>query len=196
MGGAGCRAYVVARLPSLRLLDGREIKRSERILATQKLPALASELRSLAEERRKKRRLKEQTQRQTRDEEDSVDEEIYLSNEAPTYHDPETRTKLSNELHDQKQAKEKQRMEQVPKQKGEKEWEEDHEAAVRKAMEREEPGRGDGTFRTNGGVKQCNQGKHQFWFEEETAKDSTGCQSHADPARGRPKAPVHVADRR
>ncbi|KAL9184202.1 hypothetical protein ACHAXT_002288 [Thalassiosira profunda] len=175
IGWEGCRPYIVARLPNLQFLDGREVKRSERIVATQKLPALTAELHSLAEARRKVRQ-----EQQHLESGDAVDDEVYISDEAPTHHNPQTRTKLSNELHDQKRAKEKQEgANQPPQPKGEKEWEAEHKDAVQKAREREERGRerecGDGAeMRTDGGIKQCNQGKYRFWFEEETSKGADG----------------------
>jgi len=183
IGWKGCRAYIIARLPNLQFLDGKEIKRSERILATQQLSKLTLELHSLAEAKRDQCQLESGKQRDKCDQhaEEDIDEG-YISDEAPTYHNPETRTKLSNELHDQKRAKEKQETaQQAPRPKGEREWEEEHRDAVQKAREREEVGRewershsrnqlhGDGDTKRDGGIKQCNQGKYKFWFEEESS---------------------------
>lgn len=44
----GYRPFVVAALPQLAALDGREVTRTERLLAAQRLPALRAELRALA----------------------------------------------------------------------------------------------------------------------------------------------------
>lgn len=47
---AGFEAYVIARLPQLERLDGKEITRTARIKAQQRLPALREEIVPLAEE--------------------------------------------------------------------------------------------------------------------------------------------------
>ncbi len=167
-GWNGCRAYIVARLPNLQYLDGKIIKRSERILAQQQLPSLTSELYLLVQSHIRERQLDNQTQNEYTDEE--IDES-YISDDAPTTHDPTTRTKISNELYDQKRAKEKQDATHLaPEPKGEKEWEKEHNDVVHKARERERDAlreRDDG-----GGIKQCNQGKYQFWFDEESTTKS------------------------
>ncbi|KAL7536064.1 hypothetical protein ACHAXR_006900 [Thalassiosira sp. AJA248-18] len=189
IGWNGCHAYIVARLPTIQFLDGKEIKKSERILAMQQLPGLILELHSLAEARKKERHLQNQT-RPNNDECDIDDElaidETYISDDAPTHHNPETRTKISNELYDQKQAKEKQETaNHVPKPKGEKEWEEEHRDTVQKVREREdELGREresniintDGNKKEAGGFKQCNQGKYHFWFEDDSKVNGDGKQ--------------------
>jgi len=156
-GWQGCRAYVVARLPNLLYLDGTEIKRSERITALKQLPALMAQLGELAQQRGKERK------RQKQDGGGNDDESSCISDEAKTQHNPQTRTKISNESYDQKMAKEKQASENTVKHKGEKEWEEEHRDAVEKARGCEEE-----SSRTH--VKQCNQGKYNFWFEEERSK--------------------------
>ena len=70
-----------------------------------------------------------------------VIDETYISDKAPTHHNPETCTKLSHELYDQKQDKEKQETtQQAPKPKGKKEWG-DHRDTVQKVRDREERGR-------------------------------------------------------
>jgi len=179
VGWRGCRAYVIARLPSLQFLDGKEIKRSERILAMQQLPALTDELHTLAEEVRQKHQIDI-----VQDADDNESSSEYIADDATTEHNPATRTKMSNELYDQKQAKEKeQNANAPPKPKGEKEWEEEHANTVQKVREKEEQSRevkrsnvkdetGNIT-KKDGGIKQCNQGKYQFWFEEEASSSST-----------------------
>lgn len=161
-GWSGCRAYVVAQLPNLEYLDGQEIKRSERITALQQLPVLTTQLRELAQKCGKERQQLHQHQdgRGNNDLESS-----YISDDAKTQHNPETRTKISNELHDQKMAKEKQASENSVKHKGEKEWEEEHKDAVEKARGLEES-----PTSSKDSIKQCNQGKYNFWFEEERSK--------------------------
>jgi len=178
VGWRGCRAYVIARLPTLQFLDGKEIKRSERILAMQQLPALTNELHTLAEDVRQKKKHQVDIVQDADDNESSSE---YIADDATTEHNPATRTKMSNELYDQKQAKEKeQNANAPPKPKGEKEWEEEHANTVQKVREKEEQSRevkrsnaaedetGNIT-KKDGGIKQCNQGKYQFWFEEEAS---------------------------
>ena len=46
----GFELYVIARLPQLERLDGKEITRTDRIRAVQQLPSLCQELAPLAEE--------------------------------------------------------------------------------------------------------------------------------------------------
>lgn len=157
-GWSGCRAYVVAQLPNLQYLDGQEIKRSERITASQQLPVLKVQLRELAQqcgENRQQQQLKQ----------DDEASSSYISDEAKTQHNPETRTKISNESYEQKMAKEKQASENTVKHKGEKEWEEEHKDTVEKARALE-----DKTSSRKDNIKQCNQGKYNFWFEEERSK--------------------------
>ena len=85
-------------------------------------------------------------------------------------------------MYDQKQAKEKQEnANQPPKPKGEKEWAEEHADTVQKVREREERGREllfaeskNDTHKKDGGIKQCNQGKYEFWFEEEESVKDDG----------------------
>ena len=178
VGWKGCRAYVIARLPTLQFLDGKEIKRSERILAMQQLPALTDELHTLAEDQKKKQ------VDIVQDADDNESNSGYIADDATTEHNPATRTKMSNELYDQKQAKEKeQNANAPPKPKGEKEWEEEHADTVQKVREKEEQSReverspSGNITKKDGGIKQCNQGKYQFWFEEEsssTNKDDNG----------------------
>ncbi|KAL7490861.1 hypothetical protein ACHAWT_000381 [Skeletonema menzelii] len=154
---SGCRAYVIAQLPNLRYLDGQEIKRSERITALQQLPMLMAELKERAQQ------CSEERQKQEQDGGRKDDDSSYIADEAKTKHNPETRMKISNEVYDQKMAKEKQASENTVKHKGEKEWEEEHKDTVQKEKAR---GFEDKSSR-NDKIKQCNQGKYNFWFEEE-----------------------------
>jgi protein TilB len=162
-GWSGCRAYIIAKLPNLRQLDGHDIKRSEKITAAQQLPALQAELRERAQHCSEERQLREEQDSARKDDDDSS----YIADEAKTQHNPETRTKISNEVYDQKMAKEKQASENTVKQKGEKEWEEEHKDTVQKARALE-----DDKSSQNDKIKQCNQGKYNFWFEEERSSSS------------------------
>ena len=165
-GWDGCRPYIIARLSNLRYLDGKEVKRSERILALQKLSALTEELRSLS-----KCRLEQQQSIIN----EQLDEEID-NDDAPTHHNPQTRTKISNEMYAEKQTKEKQETAHLVPQKGEKDWEEEHQATVQKVREREEQQTISASkeLKANGEIKQCNQGKWSFWFEESDITNGKG----------------------
>jgi protein TilB len=164
-GWSKCRVYVVARLPNLKYLDGIEIKRSERIIASKQLPELATQLKELARQREKERQRHLQLKKE--EEEDGDNDEdtssSYISEEALTQHDPETRTKISNEAHDQKMAKIKQAEGNAIKHKGEKEWEEEHKDAVDMERARSNCVDKEESLRS---IKQCNQGKYNFWFDE------------------------------
>jgi len=183
LGWEGCRAFIVARLPNLQYLDGKEIKRSERILAMQQLPTLTLDLHLLVESRKTDRQIQNQSKELNIEKE--IDE-CYISDDAPTHHNPESRTNISNESYRQKHAKEKVETDnQAPKLKGEKEWEEDHFSTVTNVRKWEEHVRewesgalvgmihrqDDTVTKQDGGIKQCNQGKYQFWFEEECSKN-------------------------
>ena len=210
IGWKGCRAYIVARLPTLQFLDGKEIKRSERILSMQQLPALTVQLHSFAWKRRQEREQQTLQQKENNDNNRggiNAADGGYISDEAPTHHNPETRTKMSNELYDQKQAKEKQATaNQAPTPKGEKEFEEEHKDTVQKVREREELGRELESNNSNeskadkidakdkgGVIKQCNQGKYQFWFEEESSKKGTTTAKTSDTLIMRVAIPKYIS---
>ena len=163
VGWSGCRQYIIARLPSLRYLDGREIKRSERIVAMQQLPALTEELRGMTACQLEQ----QQNQPSPKDNEPLVEDVMEIDDDEPTHHNPETRTKISNEMYAQKQSKEKQETAHLVPQKGEKDWEEEHKITVQQVREREERSLSrHNDLKANGDIKQCNQGKWKFWFEE------------------------------
>lgn len=164
-GWDGCRPYIIARLSNLRYLDGKEVRRSERILALQKLSTLTEELRRLS-----KARLEDQ-QSIILELEEELD-----NNDAPTHHNPQTRTKISNEMYAEKQTKEKQETAHLVPQKGEKDWEEEQRATVQKVREREEQQTISvgNEFKVNGEIKQCNQGKWSFWFEDSNTMNGKG----------------------
>jgi protein TilB len=168
-GWSGCRLYIIARLSSLKFLDGKEVKRSERIVAMQKLPHLKEELRGFA-----KHCLDERGSPEC--DEFSANDSGVIGDDEPTHHNPQTRTKISNELYAQKQSKEQQETAHLVPQKGEKDWQEEHKAVVDKVREREVQDVAAGNkLKANGEIKQCNQGKWKFWFEESgTAKGSNG----------------------
>eukprot|EP00752_Nemacystus_decipiens_P004237 g3870.t1 len=71
----GFEAYVIARLPQLERLDGKEITRTARIKAQQRLPALREEIKPLADEVRQRKRAERQTARKGDQDNDDDDGE-------------------------------------------------------------------------------------------------------------------------
>jgi len=142
-GWNGFRMYVIAKLPQLESLDGKQILRSERIQALQQLSELEIGLCELAEKKRGE--LEHDENRKS----DTFDEDC-------TFHCPEDRTRISDELSRQKADKEQNESTNQPKQKGEKDFEKEQEASIQKAREREEKGQ----------ILQCNEGKWKYAFNE------------------------------
>ena len=174
-GWKGCRPYVIARLPNLRTLDGRDVLRSERILATRRLSELEEELRQLARAKRDaKARSKSKADDASGGDGDGDDviemgpdgfdtsTTAPLGDEELTGHTPQVRLQMARELAEQKAAKAKEEEANVPRVKGEADHEEDQQAAIDQARKREE--RGD--------IKQCNEGRWQFQFDEESQPGS------------------------
>ena len=172
-GWKGCRPFVIARLPNLRTLDGRDVLRSERILATRRLPELVVELRQLAQAKRdatSKSKANDVAGEHGDDDDviemgpEGFDTSITepLGDEELTGHTPEVRLQIARELAEQKAAKARDEKANTPHVKGEADYEEDQQAAIDQARRREE--RGD--------IKQCNEGRWQFRFDEESRPGS------------------------
>jgi len=125
-GWKGFRMYVIAKLPLLESLDGTPILRSERIKATQHLPQLEFELAQLA---------KEELLEKERKGQESTDFEDNL-----THHCPEDRTRISNEMAEQKLEKKQRELANQPKRRGVEEFEKEQETAIERARKREEKG--------------------------------------------------------
>lgn len=144
IGWKNCRLYVVARLPQLESLDGTPILRSERIRALQNLSQLEIELDNLVKECiGRKAKL-------------NIDTD-HTSDGDMTKHCPEDRIRISNEMAKQKADKELKEKANQPNFKREEDFLNDQRNAIEKARVREE--RGD--------IKQCNEGKWEFCFDEE-----------------------------
>ena len=171
-GWKGCRPYVIARLPNLCTLDGKDVLRSERILATRRLPELVEELRQLAQAKRDATSKSKANDVAGDGDDDDViemgpegfDTSITepLGDEELTGHTPEARLQIARELAEQKAAKARDDKANVPRVKGEADYEEDQQAVIDQARRREE--RGD--------IKQCNEGRWQFRFDEESRPGS------------------------
>lgn len=143
-GWKNCRSYIVARLPQLQSLDGTPILRSERIRALQNLSRLEFELEDLVKSCIERKTLLDP------DENEKSDREM-------TRHCPEDRMRISNEMAKQKEEKELKEQANQPKFKREEDFMNDQKEAIDKARLRED--RGD--------IKQCNEGKWEFRFDEE-----------------------------
>lgn len=143
----GFKNYVIARLPQLSYLDGEAITRSMQIVAHQQLPKLAVELRSLALTKREEKLAAEKVRWQ----------DIDTGEKSP--YTPEVRMKMYEELAEEKAEKENRELRRQPR-------ERDHAGEQRKKIERvrerEEEGK----------IMQCNEGKWEFHFDEESIKGS------------------------
>ena len=139
----GFKNYVVARLPQLKFVDGEPITRGVRIVAEQQLPKLSVELRGLAAAKAAEKRAKA-----------PVDYRDLDVDEAAPY-TPEVRTKMYEEVAEQKAEKDHKQNAMKPK---ERDYEKEQAKAVAKAREREE----------RGAIQQCNQGKWEFHWDEES----------------------------
>ena len=136
------RMYVVAKLPGLEYLDGEEITKSERIRARQMMSLLEEELEGLVE-----KLIQEAKEDPDNDRSDGhVDLDGFVNEQEVTRHCPEDRIRLSNELAQQKAAKEKKERANQPKHRGEKEFHEEQRGAIDEARRREE----------SNDFKQCN----------------------------------------
>eukprot|EP00566_Odontella_aurita_P014522 CAMPEP_0113535912 /NCGR_PEP_ID=MMETSP0015_2-20120614/5969_1 /TAXON_ID=2838 /ORGANISM="Odontella" /LENGTH=527 /DNA_ID=CAMNT_0000435219 /DNA_START=323 /DNA_END=1906 /DNA_ORIENTATION=+ /assembly_acc=CAM_ASM_000160 len=177
-GWAGCRPYVIARLPQLESLDGKEVARSERIAARQRLSKLTSELCGLVQERRKGevfakekscRKLELETatiaECATDVSYDREDENPIDDNELTT-HSPSVRARISREMATQREAKDSKERANLPRYRGEKEFDNEQKEAVQRARERE------AKLEENGEIRQCNEGKLTFAFDESTVPGS------------------------
>ena len=177
----GFKNYVIARLPQLKQLDGTEITRSMRITATQQLPALVNELRGLAKKRAEKRmeeekvkeeerRAKEEKKRRKEEKMEAIEsgkvvvEDVGESSEEEdeelTGHTPEVRNEIYKEMAEQKAEKEAREKENQPQYRGEKDFEAEQKETISKARSREDRGE----------IRQCNEGKWPFVFDEDSKK--------------------------
>ncbi len=163
----GFKNYVIARLPQLQFLDGEAITRSMQIIAKQQLPKLAVELRSLAQEKRDEKAQKEFVDYRDIDTEEKAPytpevryaASFYASRCQTPSLSTQVRMKMYEELAEEKAEKENRELRRQPR-------ERDHAGEQRKKVERvrqrEEEGK----------ILQCNEGKWEFHFDEESVKGS------------------------
>lgn len=147
----GCRSYVIANLPQLHSLDGIEILRSERILATQKLPSLQHELRQMILQQQQKEKTKIRHSQNN------------INDNDMTQHTPEMRLKLSNETYHQLQEKEKLEQKNQPRKRGEYEFHQEQQQAMQNSKKLIH--NDDNNININI-IKQTNQGKFVYTWKE------------------------------
>lgn len=143
----GARPFIVASLPQLRQLDGKEITRTERIEAAQRMPVLRAKLRELANEKRASRG--EAPVEYVRSAADEADDE-----NATAPWTPETRVQMAREAAERKAEQEARRKEREP---AKRDYEKEHAEAVERVRKAEEEGR----------VRQLNEGRWQFSLDDE-----------------------------
>lgn len=146
----GFERYAIAMLPQLEFLEGRQISRSDRILASQEFPRLQEELR----DRAASCRARKAAERAARGDAPVVEPEYDPT--APSEHTPEVRLREQRETAKEKKEKADREAENQPKKRN---FEKEHKDAVEKARARE---------RAEGGkeVMQCNEAKLDFNFDE------------------------------
>jgi len=132
----GCREFVCAVLEQLKSMDGKEITRTERIVAQQKLPVLLKELRLKAQEVRI---------RKIQEKGIPVDENVYTS---------ESRREMYMEQAEEKKEKEDREKSMRPRERNKGK---EHAESVEKARTKEQE-----AVEKKGGVRQCNEGRYDF----------------------------------
>ncbi|CAM9468839.1 unnamed protein product [Chrysoparadoxa australica] len=172
---SGFESYVIALLPQLRCLDGKEITRSRRIVAKQQLPKLMAELAVEAEHVRATKAAEAATKAEAEAKSSQTCSGVAeVKGEAKgcvgaaehgkagkeaekelTAHTPEVRTAIYKEMAEQKQEQENRKKENMPK---ERNFEEEQAKAVARARERE----------AEGIIRQCNEGKWEFSWDDDS----------------------------
>ncbi|KAG2761563.1 hypothetical protein PC129_g5703 [Phytophthora cactorum] len=157
----GFREYVIASLPQLEILDGKEIQRSDRIKALQVFQARQKYVRKEAI-----KVLAKKAQQKAEDEAvievvggeatDISEKKSVMSSAEKVPYTPHTRREMYLEMAEQKEEEEARRRENQPK---ERNTETEHEEMLRKARELEE--------RADGAIRQCNEGKWEFRLTDE-----------------------------
>jgi len=155
----GFEPYVIAKIPQLQTLDGKEITRSMRIRAEQQLLELEAELDVLAEKRRAEKAactpieptvVNEVTANDFEDPETVASEEM-------TQNTPEDRVKIYKELAAQKKEKEDRAKASAPR---ERDYDKEQREQVEKLRESE-------TIVGEAEIKQRNEGGWAFSWDEE-----------------------------
>jgi len=110
---------LIAKLPTLELIDGKEVSKSMRIIAQQQLSLLKAELSNLADLKRQEKICKSQEKSATTDNSltHSIceEEQNKEDGEKLTENTPEARVEIYQELAAQKKAKEDRQKENAPR---------------------------------------------------------------------------------
>lgn len=146
----GHKAYLIARVPQLQRFDGKEIIRSERILAAQQLPELRRQLRKLAAAKREEKGLPAR-----KPVPDHIDDEDACE------WSPETRVAIAVEQAEQKRKEDERKAEMSAP---ERNYEAEHRAKYEKVKEAE------ATATKEKPLRQCNEARVDFHMEEEDGK--------------------------
>ena len=181
---SGFESYVIAKLPQIDTLDGKEITRSMRITATQKLPQLESDLRQLAVIKRREKAYKIAEKDKLTAAKAKRDAEIEASNnglavevtdgsddedtgvlkdekgQEMTENTPEARIEIYAELAKQKKEKEDRENMNKPKKR---DYDKEHQDSLGEIRKKEESIPEDE-------IKQKNEGGLTFTWDEETKK--------------------------
>ncbi|RLN48982.1 hypothetical protein BBJ28_00015605 [Nothophytophthora sp. Chile5] len=179
----GFREYVIASLPQLQLLDGKEIQRSDRIKALQVFRVRQQYVRKEAKKvLDRKAREREAAEKQVAEEDEAIEivsgeatdissvevvEEVdsqhsknkkksVMASKEKVPYTPHTRREMYMEMAEQKEEEEARRRENQPR---ERNTEAEHDEALRQARQQEE--------RADGSIRQCNEGKWEFRLMDE-----------------------------
>jgi protein TilB len=153
----GCFEFVIASLPGLVQFNGKDITRSQRIVATQKLEELRCELDVLARAKRREKGVSEEDDDDDHaDEEEEIIELPALNPNDECEHTPQVRTQIYREMAEEKSEKDKREKDRLPR---ERHWATEHETAVSDAREN--------AFFEDGRVRQCNESKLPFKLDED-----------------------------
>jgi len=167
----GCQDYVIARVRTLKRLDGKEVTKGVRLKAIQRLPQLKKELAQLAadelrkeaeaEAHKAKKKAKAEAEMEDTDLPEIEDIETLEELEADGEEEeeleeytPELRTRMYREVDKEQEEKEKQKDHlKVPQRR----YDEEHRKKVAETRAAEAEGK----------LNQCNQGGFQFFFDED-----------------------------
>jgi protein TilB len=152
----GFERYAIAMLPQLEFLEGRQISRSDRILASQEFEALQEELRDRAASCRARKAAALAARG------GAPAPDLEYDPDAPSEHTPDVRLMEQRQSAKEKQEKADREAENQPRKRN---FESEHKAAVEKARERERAENGKE-------VMQCNEAKLEFAFDEHTVPGS------------------------
>ncbi|KAF0714351.1 hypothetical protein As57867_003895, partial [Aphanomyces stellatus] len=149
-------AYVIASLPRLELLDGKEITKSDRIKAMQQFPILQKELRALVVQKKAMDMADMDVIPVVDGTATDISDNQTADGDEKLPYTPDTRRNMYLEIAEQKEEEEARKRTNLPK---ERDYEREHAETLAKARRME----GDGVE-----IRQCNEGKWEFKMDEIT----------------------------